>query len=89
MKDSCLKGLVEAIVPYLMPYIGNKVKDEMANYSSPVSDEECLLTKNQVINRYQISAMSLWRMEQNGELIPVRIGRKVMYRPSDVEKVFK
>ena len=89
MSDFYLKGLAEAIIPYLMPFIENKVKDELLNVSTPEQENPEFLTKKQVMAKYQISAMTLWRMEQKGELIPSRIGNKVMYRPKDVEKLFK
>lgn len=88
METSYLKGLAEAIAPYLMPYVANKVRDELSLLPSQKSDEPELLTKKQVMAKYQISSMSLWRFEQAGKLIPVRMGSKVMYRPNDVEKIF-
>lgn len=89
MTNNYLKGLAEAIAPYLMPYFENKVKDELSNLQNYQKDEPEFLTKKQVMSKYQISAMTLWRMEQKGELIPSRLGSKIMYRPKDVEKIFK
>lgn len=89
MHDIYLKGFAEAIIPYLIPYIENKVKDEFLNIQTPKQGSPELLTKKQVMAKYQISAMTLWRMEQKGTLVPVRIGNKVMYYPKDVEKLFK
>lgn len=82
--DNFLKLFAEALIPYLMPYIENKVKDELSNFSKANEDTQEFLTKKQVMSKYQISAMTLWRMEQKGTLIPVRIGSKVMYRVSDI-----
>ena len=89
MHDIYLRGFAEAIIPYLIPYIENKVKDEFLNIQTPKQGSPELLTKKQVMAKYQISAMTLWRMEQKGTLVPVRIGNKVMYYPKDVEKLFK
>lgn len=89
MNDNFLKGLAEAIVPFLMPYVENKVKDELSNLPTLQKDKPEFLTKKQVMSKYQISAMTLWRMEQNGTLIPVRVGNKVMYRVEDLEKLYK
>lgn len=30
-KEIYLKGFAEALIPYLMPYIENKIKDELSN----------------------------------------------------------
>ena len=89
MHDIYLRGFAEAIIPYLIPYIENKVKDEFLNIQTPTQGSPELLTKKQVMAKYQISSMSLWRFEQAGKLIPVRMGSKVMYRPQDVERLFK
>ena len=89
MHDIYLKGFAEAIIPYLIPYIENKVKDELVNVSTPAQEKPELLTKKQVMTKFQISSMTLWRMEQKGTLVPVRMGNKVMYRPQDVERLFK
>ena len=89
MNENLLKGLAEAIIPFLMPYLENKLKDEFRSFSKPKDEEPLLLTKKQVVSKYQVSIMTLWRWEQEGKLIPVRIGRKVMYRPSDVENILK
>jgi hypothetical protein len=89
MNDNYLKGFAEAIVPYLMPYVENKVKDELSNLPNSTKGEPELLTKGQVMTKYQISAMTLWRMEQKGELIPVRLSNRVFYRQTDIDNLFK
>lgn len=89
MHDTYLKGLAEAIVPFLMPYVEIKVKDELLNLPSREQEKPELLTKKQVMARYQISSMTLWRMEQKGTLIPIRVGNRVMYKCFDLEKLFK
>ena len=89
MNDNYLKGLAEALVPYLMPYIENKIKDELSNIPKEKTGNFEYLTKKQVMAKYQISAMTLWRKEQMGELVPVRMGNRVMYKPKDIEKLYK
>lgn len=89
MKDNYLKGFADALIPYLMPYIENKVKDELSNHPNFTKEEPELLTKGQVMTKYQISSMTLWRMEQKGELIPVRLSNRVFYRQKDIDNLFK
>lgn len=89
MHDNFLKGLAEAIIPFLMPYVENKVKDELSNLPTLQKDKPEFLTKKQVMSKYQISAMTLWRLEQNGTLIPVRVGSKVMYRVEDLANLYQ
>lgn len=89
MHDNFLKGLAEAIIPFLMPYVENKVKDELSNLPTLQKDNPEFLTKKQVMSKYQISSMTLWRLEQNGTLIPVRVGSKVMYRVEDLANLYQ
>lgn len=48
-------------------------------------DEE-LIPKEALAKRLHVSGWTLWDWEQKGLLLPVRVGRKVMYRPSDVDR---
>lgn len=89
MHDNFLKGLAEAIIPFLMPYVENKVKDELSNLPTTPKDNPEFLTRKQVMKKYQISAMTLWRMEQNRTLVPVRVGSKVMYRAEDLVNLYQ
>lgn len=34
-----------------------------------------------------VSKATLWRWEKNGYLVPVRFGRKVMYKDSDLKRI--
>lgn len=51
--------------------------------------EEKLVTRDEVLKILKISAPTLWRMEQRGDLIPVRIGRKVMYKESEITQMIQ
>lgn len=51
--------------------------------------EEKLVTRDEVLKVLKISAPTLWRMEQRGDLIPVRIGRKVMYKESEITRMIQ
>ena len=49
------------------------------------TDSAPLLTKDQVAELLQVSRRTVERMEETGELEPVRIGRMVRYRPEDID----
>lgn len=51
--------------------------------------EEKLVTRDEVLRVLKISAPTLWRMEQRGDLVPVRIGRKVMYKESEITQIIQ
>ncbi|MEX3316659.1 MULTISPECIES: AlpA family transcriptional regulator [unclassified Sulfitobacter] len=51
------------------------------------SDFDQLLTVKQVAQRTAISVPSVWRLSKSGDLPqPVRIGRSVRWRASDLQK---
>ena len=48
-----------------------------------------LLTRSQVSEKLRVTLSTLWRWEKQGILTPIRIGSKVRYRLSDVEKAIR
>ena len=51
--------------------------------------EETMLTADEVCKALSISGNSLWRWRRSGVLQGVKLGRKVLYRKSDVDLLFK
>lgn len=49
--------------------------------------KECLMSKQEVMERFSICHTTLWNWEKKNKLIPVRIGRKVSYRQADIERL--
>ena len=47
--------------------------------------EHATLTRRETAKILGVSMSTLWQWAKSGYLIPVKIGTKVMYRPSDVE----
>lgn len=54
----------------------------------PESDNS-LISKKEVMNGLGVSHTTLWKWEQKGYLVPIRVGKKVYYRRSDIEKLTK
>lgn len=53
-----------------------------------VKAEEKYLTPDQVAEKYRVSKVTLWRNAKNGLWPkPVKVGRKSLYRESDIEAV--
>lgn len=50
-----------------------------------MTKEVALLTAPEVADRLRVTIRTLQRLEVDGELVAVRIGRSVRYRPEDVE----
>lgn len=49
--------------------------------------EEKLITREEVIKLLRISPPTLWRMQNRGDLNPVKVGRRIMFRESEVTQL--
>lgn len=49
--------------------------------------EEKLITRGEVIKLLRISPPTLWRMQNRGDLNPVKVGRRIMFRESEVTQL--
>ncbi len=47
----------------------------------------CLLTKEQVMKRLNVSDSTLWRWRKAGYLVPVEVGGQVRYKSQDIDKI--
>jgi hypothetical protein len=89
MNESLLKSFAEAVLPYILPYVENKIKDQLQDVPYKKKDEPELIPRKVAMSRFSISEATLWRWEQSGKLTPVRAGRKVLYRVADILNVLK
>lgn len=54
----------------------------------PTAEEEVYLTPDEVAKQYRVSKVTLWRNAKNGAWpSPIKIGRKALYRKSEIEAV--
>ena len=60
---------------------------ENATKASKEKDDDVLLTKKEVMERLGVSSTTLWNWENDRYLLPVKIGRKIFYRLSDINKL--
>ena len=51
------------------------------------ASHENLLTKKEVLEKFDVCHTTLWNWERKGYLIPVKIGRKISYRQADLERI--
>lgn len=51
--------------------------------------ERPTLSRKEAAEALGISLATLWHWAKDGYLVPVKIGNKVMYRPSDIEKILQ
>lgn len=62
---------------------------ELISQLTPQKNQEELLTRKEVCTILQCSMTTLWHWENRGLLCPIRIGRNVRYRKSEVESFIK
>ncbi len=53
-----------------------------------VKDSE-MLSLYDVMAKFNVSKPTLWRWQKTGYLVPIKIGRKLFYRVSDVSKLME
>ena len=52
--------------------------------------DEIYLTPDEVVKMYRVSKVTLWRNTKAGYWpAPVKVGRKTLYRKSDMDAIFK
>jgi len=68
--------------------IADALKEALMSVEKPVSepkdDTEKLLTRQEAASMLHCSLVSLWNFERKGLLLPQRLGRRVLYRQSDI-----
>ena len=63
-----------------------KAKEQLLPVMVSASHEQ-LLTKKEVLDKFNVCHTTLWNWERKGYLISVKIGRKVSYRQADIERI--
>lgn len=78
--------LDERILPDLEGHIAHAVQGHIASMD-PKRDD--YLTRNETAELLHVTLATLYEMEKRGELLPLRIGRRVLYRRGDIETALK
>lgn len=75
------KGIT-AIAKVIRDYIG---VDDLPDNTT--TDEDVLLSKQDVKDKFSVSDTTLWLWGKKNYLVPIKIGRRVMYRASDIKRL--
>ena len=59
----------------------------MSNVTTAEARHASLVTVKQAQDRLKVSRQGLYLWERSGQLVPVRLGRSVRYRESDLDRV--
>ena len=70
---------------FLAEKIAMKVVSFLKDEKQDKRSEEELLTINEVVEKYNVSRSTLQRWEKLEYLLPVRLGKKVLYRTEDIK----
>lgn len=70
---------------FLAEKIAMKVVSILKDEKQDKRSEEELLTINEVVEKYNVSRSTLQRWEKLEYLLPVRLGKKVLYRTEDIK----
>jgi len=55
----------------------------------PAEKKDILYTREQTQEILNVCSTTLWKYERSGYLMPVRIGKRVFYKQSEIEKAVK
>lgn len=61
-----------------------QVEEERKN-----AEEVAAMSRNEAAARLRVSVHTLWRWARDGYLVPKRVGRRVLYLKSDVDKIIQ
>ena len=74
---------VSAIAKVIQSYM--REEEELQEDAQTV--EDTLLSKQEVKEKLNVSDTTLWLWAKKNYLVPVKIGRRVMYRMTDIQKI--
>lgn len=85
--DNCAVQLVVNEVE-LRAIIEDIVTDTIVKYDDSKQEEKYLTTDN-VIEILKVTRATLWRWAREEYLVPVKVGKRTLYRESDVKVLLK
>jgi excisionase family DNA binding protein len=81
--------LIQASPEQLSEIIISGIREELKKFQFDFSEKttnEVLLTREQVSTYLGCSKVSLWKWSKNKILIPIKLGRSIRYKKSEVER---
>ena len=60
--------------------------DELSSKNQD-SEPETYMTPDEVADKLSVSKNTLWRWERTGYLVPVKVGRKSLYKRSEIDSL--
>lgn len=72
------------IVSYIMREERERIREE-----ETLNKERATLSVDETITMLGVSKSTLWKWEKAGMLIPLRLGKKVLYKQSDIDEMLR
>lgn len=82
-----LREFAHVLIEETMAKLSPQKEETITKLSSPKKIEKVYLDVKQTCDILQVDRSTLWRWDKTGYLKPYRIGGKVRYRLSDINKL--
>ncbi len=82
-------GILAIVKAMQMSSIEDSLEKEQKSSNLFPESDDALFSKKEVMLGFNVSHTTLWKWEKNKYLVPVKIGRRVYYKRSDIEKLTK
>ena len=83
IQGSILYLITEEKMDELLKKAINQAKAE----TSEPKPEERLLTREEAAKMLSVDVSTLWRWEKEGHLLPSRIGKRIYYKYSEIQRI--
>lgn len=83
------KAILQPILDAFRQIVAEMLQEQQQRTEKALAEqrERPTLTRAQARRELNVSLSTLWHWEKSGYLIPVKVGRKVLYRASDIERM--
>ena len=88
MEEELLNKFFELQAAYLRPLWQQDMANAMKSLK-PAEKKDVLHTREQTQKILNVCSTTLWKYERSGFLVPVRLGKRVFYKQSDIDKAVK
>ena len=91
--EDWLSGMLEALAERVSELVMQKMVGKEDIQAAAQTDASPFytdfLSKKEVMEKFGVSASTLWHWSKDGYLVPSKLGNKVLYRKSDIENMLR
>lgn len=86
-ENNVLEAFKSLLTPLIKEVVLTTIEEHQQAQQQTETQEDADVTPKEAARQLGVSITTLWRWNNNGYLIPVRIGRKTCYRQSDINAI--